>query len=328
MKPYGLPLQQAALAMFIVIVGVVFSTLAPSFLDFRNFANILLQASALALISIGMTYVVLTRGIDLSVGSIVYLSMAAAVALTGTPHAQRIEIETTAAVYPIAMAVGALLGLLNAFVILQFRISPLIATLGTLTLYRGIALHVTGAREIILGGSVLDFGRMQVNDIIGVPVIVTLAVALIAGLTLRHTVFGRHALAVGGNPRSATETGLPVNRILIITYGLTGLLAGIAGLMIVGRIGGLNPDLGWNFEFTVITVVVLGGTSLFGGRGSILGSMLGALLLTMVNNGLNLIGTDPFYYDLIRGLVLISAVSIDAMTTRMHRTRSGMVATT
>ena len=103
-------------------------------------------------------------------------------------------------------------------------------------------------------------------------------------------------------------------------------MAGLAGLITVGRIGGLNPDLGWNFEFTVITVVVLGGTSLFGGRGTILGSILGAILLTMVNNGLNLVGADPFYYDLIRGVVLISAVSIDALVTRMQRLRGSRTA--
>lgn len=326
MRASALPLQQIALAAFILIVGAIFSALSPAFFELRNFANIFLQAAPLALIAVGMTFVIVTRGIDLSVGSMVYLSMAAAVFLSGTPHEQRIEVVTTLPVYPLAILTGLCLGLLNAAIVIRFRVSPLIATLGTLTLYRGMALHLTDAREIILSGPVQSFGRAQLGGVLGVPVLVTLAAAVLAGAVLYYTIFGRHVLAAGGNPRSAAETGLPVNRLLYITYGLTGLLAGLAGLMIVGRIGGLNPDLGWNFEFTVITVVVLGGTSLFGGRGSITGSMLGALLLTMVNNGLNLIGTDPFYYDLVRGVVLVSAVSIDALVTRMQRAHSGQTA--
>ena len=277
------------------------------------------------MIALGMTFVIVTRCIDLSVGSIAYLSMAVAMALTSAQHGQRIEFVSTWWVYPLALISGLVLGLINAVVVSTLRISPLIATLGSLTLYRGIALHLTGARTMLIDGAVLGFGRMQVGNL-GLPVLVAVVLAFLATGVLKYSVFGRYALAIGGNPRSAKETGLPVKWVLFATYGSTGVLAGLAGLTTAGRIGALDADLGFNFEFTVITAVVLGGTSLFGGRGSILGSMLGALLLTLINNGLNLIGADPFYYDLIRGLVLTAAVAFDQVAARTRRPHSGALA--
>lgn len=317
-------LPRLSLLAVLAAVCIAFSLLTPAFLAWSNFTNIMLQAAATAIAAVGMTFVILTRGIDLSVGSTMNLALVLAVLLGGVRVEDQIAHDTTAWVYPIALGLGLLLGCCNAIIIRYLRVNPLVATLGTLTLYRGLALHFTGATEIIVFGDVFDFGRGIAFLGIGWPVIAAIVLTVLAGLVLRHTPTGLHVLAIGGSPRSAEETGLPVARCLLIVYGLAGLCAAAAGLILVGRIGGLNPDLGWGFEFTVITAVVLGGTSLFGGRGSIVGSVLGAVLLTAINNGLNLIAANPFIYDVVRGFILITGVTLDAMASRLRNRRTGV----
>lgn len=305
-------LPRLSLLAVLAAVCIAFSVLTPAFLAWSNFTNIMLQAAATAIAAVGMTFVILARGIDLSVGSTMNLALVLAVLLGGVRVEDQIAHDTTVWVYPIALGLGLLLGCCNAIIIRHLRVNPLVATLGTLTLYRGLALHFTGATEIIVFGDVFDFGRGIAFLGIGWPVIAAIALTVLAGLVLRHTPTGLHVLAIGGSPRSAEETGLPVARCLLIVYGLAGLCAAAAGLILVGRIG------------TVITAVVLGGTSLFGGRGSIVGSVLGAVLLTAINNGLNLIAANPFIYDVVRGLILITGVTLDAMASRLRNRRTGV----
>ena len=316
--------QELSLAAVIALVCLGFSLLSGRFADVDNLRNVVLQAAPTVIAAVGMTFVVATRGIDLSVGSVMNLALCAAVALTGTRIEAELSTRTTWLVYPTALAAGLALGVLNAQLILRLRLSPLIATLGTLTLYRGLAQHLTGAALIAVSGPVLWFGRAQVGGL-GLPAVVAALSAVAGRILLARTVWGRQVLALGGSPRSAAETGIESARLLTAVYGLAGLCGAVAGLVVVGRVGVINQDLGFGFEFTVITAVVLGGTSLFGGRAAVLGGVMGAVLLTVVDNGLNLIGADPYVYDVVRGLVLLAAVSTDAAARHVRERRAAAV---
>jgi ribose transport system permease protein len=330
MSPRPLPrlsrstVQELSLAAVIALVCIVFSLLSDRFADIDNLRNVVLQASPTVIAAVGMTFVIATRGIDLSVGSILNLALCTAVMFSGTRIEAELTTRTTWLVYPVALGAGMLLGMLNAQLIIRCKLSPLIATLGTLTLYRGLAQHLTSASLIAVSGPVLWFGRAQILSV-GLPVIVAALTVLAGWLFLTRTVWGRQVLALGSSPRSAVETGIESARLLTLVYGLAGLCAAMAGLIVVGRVGVVNQDLGFGFEFTVITAVVLGGTSLFGGRASLLGSMMGAVLLTLVDNGLNLIGANPYLYDVVRGLVLVGAVSADAAARRARERRAAAV---
>ncbi len=227
-------------------------------------------------------------------------------------------------VYPIALLSGLALGVLNAVAINVLRLTPLITTLGTLTLFRGLGLHITAAGLIAVRGSILDFGRAQVLSI-GIPVYAALLIAALGWAFLSEMPVGRQLLALGGSPRSALETGLRSQRLLVLAYGISGLCGALAGIIVVGRVGVVSPDLGYGMEFTVITAAVLGGTSLFGGRASIIGTVLASLLLTMIDNGMTLIGANPYAYDVVRGLILLVAVSADAMSSHMRGRRSPVI---
>ena len=212
--------------------------------------------------------------------------------------------------------------MLNALLIGRVGLSPLIATLGTLTLYRGLALHLTGAALTAVSGPILWFARAQVCGRRPAGAGRRRCRAGAAPWRWPGRSPGRQLLALGGSPRSAAGDRHPIQRLLLLVYGLAGCCGAAAGLIVVGRVGVINSDLGFGFEFTVITAVVLGGTSLFGGRAAILGSVMGALLLTIIDNGLNLIGANPYAYDVVRGLILVGAVSLDAAV-RSWRDRAG-----
>jgi ribose/xylose/arabinose/galactoside ABC-type transport system permease subunit len=227
-------------------------------------------------------------------------------------------------VYPVALLSGLCFGALNGAAINILRLPPVIATLGTLSLYRGLGLHITGAELTAVNGPILSFGRTQVFDF-GLPVFAALMFAAVAWLFLSESPPGRQLLALGGSPRSAIETGLRSGPLIVLVYAVSGLCGAAAGLITVGRVGVLNPDLGYGMEFTVITAVVLGGTSLFGGRASIPGTILASLVLTAVDNGMTLIGANPFAYDVVRGVVLLAAVSADAVSAHMRTRRSPLI---
>lgn len=313
--------RRSSLVGVLIAVMVVFSVMTDRFFDFENLANLLLQSSVTALAAIGLTFVILTAGIDLSVGSVMNLALVTAVVVSGSAGQTEYTVNTSWLAYPAAIITGALLGALNGCAILAFRLNPLIVTLATMSLFRGIALHINGGRELLVFGDIRILGRSEFLSGIGYPVILMFALAFAAAWFLRHVRHGRYVLAIGGSERSARETGLPYRTVVVGAYAFTGLCAALAGLVLVGRIGAVNPDLGWQFEFTVITAVVLGGTSLLGGHGSIWGSLVAAILLSTINNGLNLTGADPFIYDVVRGVVLLLAVTLDAMANGTGRLR-------
>lgn len=302
----------AALLGVLVLVMAGFTMLSDRFLDYDNLVNLLLQASVTGIAAVGLAFVIMTAGIDLSVGSTMNLSLVLAVVVAGTAGTMEFTTETSWLVYPVAVLAGTALGAGNALAIIHLRLNPLIVTLATLSIYRGVALHLTGGREVLVFGAIREFGRGTVGLGIGYPVVAMILLAVLAIYILRKTNIGRFVLAVGGSQRSARENGIPSNQTLIFAYSFAGLAAAVAGLVLVGRVGAVNPDLGWQFEFTVITAVVLGGTSLLGGKGSIQGAIVAAVLLATISNGLNLIGADPYIYDVIRGTILLLAVLLDA----------------
>ena len=293
----------------IVLLALVFSQLSPAFLKFRNLQNIAAQASVTGIMAAGMTFVIMTAGIDISVGATIYLSLVLAneIALKSmTPFVVYL-------VYPLSVVLGAFLGLVNGLLRDLLRINPLVTTLATYIIYRGMATHITRAKDIHPPGSARFFG---IGDLGGVPmpIVIVLVVALVSALVLRYTRFGRYVLAIGASPASAYQSGLPVRRVLVAVYVIAGACAGLGGLVLLGRVGAVQNDMGIGIEFTVITAVVLGGTQLSGGRGSVVGSLLGAVLLIMINNGLNIVRASPYIYDILRGSVLVGAVFLDRLS--------------
>ena len=294
----------------IIALGMIFGLLSPAFFQIRNLQNILLHASATGILAIGMTFVIMTAGIDISVGANLFLAMVLATEIA-------LNTSSTAGIVIIYAGIPlltCLLGFVNGVLIDVVGINPFITTLATLSIYRGAAIHVNKAIIKVTP----DFSRfLGIGKIAGIPVpIFILVLGTLAGaLVLKFTRFGRYALAIGSSSESAIKSGLPVRKVVIAAYSLAGLCAGIGGLVYLGRTGIVQPAISSGMEFTVITAVILGGTSLTGGRGSLLGSLLGAVFLVLIDNGLNLIHASEFIYDIVRGGVLIGAILIDRATT-------------
>ena len=289
------PLLPVLLVLLIALAGSYhgFATVA-------NFRNIAIQASPLIIAAVGMTYVIMTAGIDLSVGSMLFLAAAieSSQAVVGSP---------AAVVFAVVCAVGVLMGLLNGLAVALTRVPALIVTLATMQVFRGAGGHITGQQNIDLPAKLRGIGT---GSLLGVPtpILLAAAVALGGGLVFSRTTFGRYVQAVGSNPGAAVDAGLPVRRVLIGAYALAGLSTAVASLTQTARLGAVQPSIGQGYELTVITAVVLGGTSLFGGRGSIGGTVLGALILTAVQTGLVFSGASPYVFDIVRGGVLLAAV--------------------
>jgi ribose transport system permease protein len=222
--------------------------------------------------------------------------------------------------YVVGVFLGLVLGLMNGLITNLFRINPLVTTLATLYIYRGLGIHANQAGITIVESGARFLGTGSIAGI-PMPLIMPILVGIAGALILNYTRFGRYVLAIGNSQDAAHDTGLPVRRVLIAVYAIAGLAAGLGGLILAGRVGAVSSDQGVNIEFTVITASVLGGTNLYGGRGSIIGSLIGAVLLVMIDNGLNLINASPYIYDTVRGAVLVGAVMIDrASSARLFTT--------
>ena len=293
-------IRRQPLLPVLVVLLLVLAGFYPGFATVANVRNIAVQASPLIVAAVGMTYVIMTAGIDLSVGSMLFLAAAieSSPAVVGSP---------TAVVFATICLAGVLMGLLNGLAVALTRVPALIVTLATMQVFRGAGGHITGQQNIDLPGKLRGIGT---GSLFGVPTAVLLAavVALGGAFVFSRTTFGRYVQAVGSNLDAAVDAGVPVRRVLVGTYALAGLLAAVASLTQTARLGAVQPSIGQGFELTVITAVVLGGTSLFGGRGSIGGTVLGALILTTVQTGLVFSGASPYVFDIVRGSVLLAAV--------------------
>jgi ribose transport system permease protein len=294
----------------LLAIILVLSILSPSFLSLSNLLNVLRQVSINALIAFGMTFVILTGGIDLSVGSILALSSAIVAQLLAS------GMSFIPALF-IGLLVGALLGLFNGLVITQGKVAPFIVTLATMTVYRGLTLVYTDGRPITNMGDDLAFQMFGRGYFFGipVPVITMLITFILLYFLLKKTTLGRKTYAIGGNEEAAILAGIHVSRVKWFVYTLAGLLSALAGVILTSRLHSAEPTAGTSYELDAIAAVVLGGTSLSGGKGSIVGTLIGALIIGTLNNGLNLLGVSSFYQLVVKGLVILIAILLDRKST-------------
>jgi ribose transport system permease protein len=290
----------------LVIMVVVFSSLSDVFLTQRNLVNILQQSSINACIAIGMTLVIISGGIDLSVGPVAALAavLSATLLMAGYP---------VPLVIICALSIGLLCGILNGALIAYAGLQPFIVTLGTLSLFRALALIYTGGTPVL--GLPNEFRRLFTSDIAGlpVPVIVVGVLAIAAAVLLKMTPLGEYILAVGGNEEAARISGVPIERTKVITYMISGGLAALAAVILIARLGAAEPTLGNLWELEAIAAAAIGGASLMGGKGSIFGTILGAIVLGAMRNGLTLLNVQAFYQLLATGIIIILAMLVDRL---------------
>ncbi|WP_298921436.1 ribose ABC transporter permease [uncultured Nostoc sp.] len=305
-------LEVAGILPILVIICILFAFLSPNFLTGGNIVNILRQASINIVLATGMTFVILTGGIDLSVGSILAVSAVVALLVSLLP-------TLSWAAVPAALLAGLLLGLLNGALITFLDVPPFIVTLGSLTALRGVAFLVAKGTTLI--NRDINFAWVGNTYIGPFPwlVIIALLTVIVSWFVLRQTVLGVQIYAVGGNERAARLTGIKVNRVLLFVYGISGLLAGLAGIMSASRLYSASGIVGQGYELDAIAAVILGGTSFTGGIGTIGGTLLGALIIAILNNGLTLLNLSYFWQLVVKGLVIILAVTIDRLRRRSRR---------
>lgn len=292
------------LALIVLVIFVTF--LNPSFISGTNLLNLLRQVSTNALIAFGMTFVIITGGIDLSVGSTLALSSAltAGMIVSG--------LDPLLAMI-IGVGIGFVLGAVNGLLITKGKMAPFIATLATMTIFRGLTLVFTDGKPITGIGDSFIFKFMGRGYLFGIPfpVILTLVCFAILFMLLHKMTFGRKTFAIGGNEKAAYIAGIKSDRIKVLIYAISGMMASISGIIITSRLNSAQPTAGTSYEMDAIASVVLGGTSLSGGRGRIVGTLIGALIIGTLNNGLNLLGVSSFYQQVVKGIVIIIAVLID-----------------
>ncbi len=290
-------------ALFALIV--VFAFLSPQFLSWDNTLNILLASSVIGLLGIGTSLVVGAAGLDLSVGSLVAVSTAVAISLVGAGSgAWGIFLILT-------LLTGAVFGFINGALIAWVKIPAFITTLGMLGIARGLAFIVTDGSPVYdLPDPIRFIGQGSFLSV-PVPVWIFIIVGLLMHILLRYTAFGAHTLAFGDNQKAARSAGICVKRHLIKLYMLSGVLAAIAGLIFAGRVNAVDPSAGAMYELTAITCAILGGTNLFGGRASVIGAMVGALIMGVLQNGLTLLAVPTYYQQVAIGVVLIGAIWLD-----------------
>jgi ribose transport system permease protein len=296
-----------ALGIFIAAAAIfaIFGVLNSNFLTIGNLRDVAVSASVNALIGIGLTFVIITGGIDLSVGSIA--------SLVGIVSANMMVNQGVSPVPALigGLVLGFLAGVVNGLLITVAKLPPFIATLGTMSVYQGLAYVVTSGTPVY--NVPQPFVLMLNSYIGGVPivVVVVIVVAVLAWLLLRRTVFGQNVIATGGSEETAWLSGVRVSRVKILVYGLSGTLAALAGLVIVARISAAQSEAGAPYLLTAIAAAVIGGANLMGGEGRIAGTLVGALILGALTNGLTLLNVPSFYEQIVTGLVVIIAVAID-----------------
>jgi ribose transport system permease protein len=300
-------LQNAPVILFLVLVAI-FGSMSDRFLSPNNFINIVTQAAHIAIIAIGMTFVLLVAGIDLSVGANMYASCIV-VALYMKGWNPAFGFVTVA-------VLGLLFGAVNAFLVTRLRVPAFIATLSTLFIGRAVALYLSGVKMIPFGKEILLLGRTTWIGV-PVPIWIFLLVLAVAWVTLKYTTFGRQVYAVGADPEAAAKAGIDVRKIVFAVYCIAGVCAAIGGLVSASQVAAASSTFGFQKEFPVIAAAVLGGTSLFGGRGGVLGTVFGAILIQTVENGLVMINADPYVYPLVVSAIIFIAVLVDSLRTDM-----------
>lgn len=293
--------QFGILVVFILMI-LVMSILSDSFFTYDNFINVLRQSSTEMVVAMGMTFILILGGIDLSVGSVACLAGTIAAGVI-----QRNGFDTVGSII-VGILVGALAGLINGLIVARFKIPPFIASLAMMSIARGTALIYSGGVPISnMPKAFTNLGRGHVIGI-PIPVIVMAIVVVISWVVLGKTKFGRYVYAIGGNEEVARLSGIRVNLVKISVYVICGSAAALTGVLYTARLASSQPTLGQGLELDAIASVVLGGTSLFGGRGYVFGTIVGGLFLAVLGNGLNMLGVTSFWQMVVRGVILLIAV--------------------
>lgn len=293
------------LAIALAVLMAMLSFLRPNFLNVTNLVNLLRQISINGILAVGVTFVLLTGGVDLSLGSVVALSGVVAASFA---HPGQYGVPV-----PVALGIlaGGICGGINGIVVTRGRVAPFIATLGMMTAGRGLALLLSGGRPV--SNLSASFTRIGAGDIAAVPVPIAIfaGVALLSWIALANMRLGRYIYAVGGNENAARAAGLYVRAVKTTAYTVCGALAGLAGVVLASRITTGQPNAGVGYELDAIAAVVIGGTSLNGGVGGVGGTILGALLIGVINNGLDLLNVSSYYQQVVKGLIIVGAVWLD-----------------
>ncbi len=304
--------QSYGYLLALIVLFVLSSILSPYFLQYQNLVNILRQVSYTGIIALGMSFVIIAGGIDLSVGSMVAIVGAIVVVtinwLLPILHSELLVILVAAL---FSLALGGVGGALNGFMVTKGKIAPFIVTLGTMAIFRSLTLYFGNAGEFRSQSNM--FGDFGMATLLSVPIPVWVMVALTAfmHIILNNTRYGRYICAVGSNARVAMFSAIDVDRVRFFTYVITGLAVGISSLLLTARFNAVSStNVGSGFELDAIAAVIIGGTTLAGGRGNVWGAMVGAIILGMINNMLNLIGVSPYLQGTVKGLVIIGAVYI------------------
>ena len=298
-----------ALLVFIMVVSFI----SPSFFSIDNLLNILRQSSVNAIIAVGMTFVILTSGIDLSVGSVLALTGALAATMLGLDLNLLVVVTLT-------LAAGAALGCISGWIIAKGRVQPFIATLATMTLLRGVTMVYTDGRPISAFGGLYSgaFSTIGTGYFLGIPVpVYIMALVFTVGwYVLNHTRLGRYVYALGGNESATRLSGINVDRIKLAVYGISGALSALAGIIVTSRLASAQPTAGTGYELDAIAAVVLGGTSLTGGKGRITGTLVGVLIIGILNNALNILNVSSYYQLIAKALVILLAVLVDTRSSK------------
>jgi inositol transport system permease protein len=302
-------LHRFGLLLVILLVGLFLSLSTDSFMSVANLTNVARQVSINGILAVGVTFVLLTGGVDLSLGSVVALSgVACATFAHPGDHSVFVPIA-------VGLLTGAACGLVNGTLVTLGGVAPFIVTLGMMTIARGLALIFSGGRPVADMSNELT---ALAGDFFGIPIpmLCFAGVAAAAWFFLRNFRLGRHIYAVGGNENAARAAGVPVEKVKLFAYGLCGLLTGLAGVVLAARITTGQPNAGQAYELDAIAAVVIGGTSLAGGVGTITGTLLGVLLIGVINNGLDLQGVSSYYQAVIKGVIIVGAVWLDRRQAR------------
>ncbi|MBO2460762.1 ABC transporter permease [Actinomadura violacea] len=287
----------------LLLVGIVLTIASPVFLTHNNLMNVGLATSVAALLAVGQTYVIILAEIDLSVG--------AALGFTAVVTAQMLRDHGLVAGVAAGVAAGAAIGLVNGLLVTKTRMPSFIATLATMSVLSGLSLQLTKGNPVAVTD--YDFQGIGQNRIAGVPVpvVIMLVVFAAAGYLLARTRFGRHVYATGDNTEAARLSGVRTDRVKILAFVVSGVLAALAGFILTARLSTAEPTAGTGLELEAIAAVIIGGTSLAGGRGTLLGTLVGALVLGVIDNGMNLLDVSPFLQNVVKGLVILLAVFLD-----------------
>ena len=299
-------LQDYGSFIALIFLVIVIDAISPDFRTVNNFLSLLRQSAINGLIAFGMTCVILTGGIDLSVGSVL--------ALTSIICAHTIKIGLPAPLSMlIALIFGIILGTISGLMVTKSRLQPFIATLITMTGYRGLTMILSGGKPISRLGNNLLLNQIGKGSFLGIPIPVWILIIFFAIFlfVLKKTVLGRQIYATGSNAKAAELAGININNIKLIVYAVSGFMASLSGLILVSRLGSAQPTLGSGYELDAIAAVALGGTSMTGGRGKITGTLIGILIIAVLNNGLNIIGVSSYYQDVVKALVIFLAVISD-----------------